>query len=611
MQLIAADVADRLKSQAESVVRELLPHGKIQGREWVCGSVDGDAGKSLKVALTGDRAGLWKDFASSDKGGDLLDLWAQSRGCDMGTAITQACEFLGIQRPALSNGPKKTYKKPERHPDKERSVRKVHPVSAWLESQGLTFDSVSAYRVAAYGKDAVMFPFIRNGELVHVQYRGIREKKFWASEGTELILFGWQAIPPNAREVVICEGMKDAMSWYEYGFPALSVPAGGGGNGKQGVWIASEYDNLARFDRIYISMDADGPGQEAVATLVERLGRHRCFVVNLPDGYNDVNDCLKAKVEPEIIRKCVDRARTMDPASLINIGDFEREIIEQFHPPAGKLQGIQTPFEEHAGTFQFHLGATTMLVGRNGGGKSTMIGHMLLDAMAQGFNCCVASLEFRVPRYASWIVRQGVCDPAPSPERISQAVEKLSERLWAFSPGNKAGHGSAKVEAIIETWEYAAARYGCKFFILDNFSKLMFNGKDELVDQKAAITLLTEFGVQHNVHVLVAAHPRKSGSGEDDRVSKMDVRGHGALTDLPDAVLILSRNKRKENLMKDRRAFADLPPEEAARVESQPDAWLACEKNRLGDDEPTITLYFDRNSKQYVKFQRGTPRIYL
>jgi twinkle protein len=37
--------------------------------------------ESLKVHLTGDKAGIWQDFATGE-GGDLLDLWGtKSAGC--------------------------------------------------------------------------------------------------------------------------------------------------------------------------------------------------------------------------------------------------------------------------------------------------------------------------------------------------------------------------------------------------------------------------------------------------------------------------------------------------------------------------------------------------
>jgi twinkle protein len=81
--------------------------------------------------------------------------------------------------------------------------------------------------------------------------------------------------------VVITEGEIDALSWAAYGRAAMSVPYGGGKGGKQ-RWIESEFDRLERFERIFISTDMDKAGQEAAEEIASRLGRHRCYRVQLP-----------------------------------------------------------------------------------------------------------------------------------------------------------------------------------------------------------------------------------------------------------------------------------------------------------------------------------------
>ena len=78
----AADLAAMLAAQAETIARHLLPNGKRSGHEWCVGSVGGEAGDSMKVHLTGRKAGVWCDFASGESG-DLIDLWAAVRGLDV------------------------------------------------------------------------------------------------------------------------------------------------------------------------------------------------------------------------------------------------------------------------------------------------------------------------------------------------------------------------------------------------------------------------------------------------------------------------------------------------------------------------------------------------
>ncbi len=68
-----------LIDRLEAVLLYLFPQGRIRGGRFYIGDVDGNRGKSLVVELEGERRGLWKDFAS-DEGGDVIDLWARSRG---------------------------------------------------------------------------------------------------------------------------------------------------------------------------------------------------------------------------------------------------------------------------------------------------------------------------------------------------------------------------------------------------------------------------------------------------------------------------------------------------------------------------------------------------
>ena len=71
--------ADYIKSQIllrlPDTLTYLYPAGKIRGSEFEIGNVQGQAGKSMKIALRGEKAGLWIDHATGDKG-DILTLWA-------------------------------------------------------------------------------------------------------------------------------------------------------------------------------------------------------------------------------------------------------------------------------------------------------------------------------------------------------------------------------------------------------------------------------------------------------------------------------------------------------------------------------------------------------
>jgi len=89
------EIVERLTGNTEALCRELLPHGRRDGPEWRCGSVQGEPGKSLSVHLNGARAGAWKDCVTGQSG-DLLDLVKACLGLDTANAIGWAKSWLWI-----------------------------------------------------------------------------------------------------------------------------------------------------------------------------------------------------------------------------------------------------------------------------------------------------------------------------------------------------------------------------------------------------------------------------------------------------------------------------------------------------------------------------------
>jgi putative DNA primase/helicase len=63
------------------LLARLLPGGRRIGREWVCGNLRGEPGRSCRVNLA---TGRWADFATGERGGDIIALaaavWRVSQG---------------------------------------------------------------------------------------------------------------------------------------------------------------------------------------------------------------------------------------------------------------------------------------------------------------------------------------------------------------------------------------------------------------------------------------------------------------------------------------------------------------------------------------------------
>src|SRR3546814_7552662 len=105
-------IARQLADSVDRVCLYLLPEGKRKGHEWVCGDVDGSDGESLKVRISGDKAGVWSDFATGESG-DMIGLWMQARNLSLVEACRDAMGWLGIREAKIEN-PKRQWSRPAR-----------------------------------------------------------------------------------------------------------------------------------------------------------------------------------------------------------------------------------------------------------------------------------------------------------------------------------------------------------------------------------------------------------------------------------------------------------------------------------------------------------------
>ncbi|WP_440863068.1 toprim domain-containing protein [Symbiopectobacterium purcellii] len=602
------ELSGLLWQRVEQVVAHLLPNGRRVNGEWVVGDLDGNKGQSLKVNLTGKQ--VWCEF-NGGQGGDLLDLWVAVCGIQLHQAMQEAKVFLGVKDESNEFLPKqpKIFKKPER-----KGVKGSRDCFAYLASRGISHETAQAFKVTdavifnhetKQEVPAIAFPYLRDGELKQIKRLGIErhdgKKIIMAESDCEPCLFGWQAINPKERNlVVICEGEIDAMSLHQYGLPALSVPFGGGTGAKQ-QWIEHEYENLSRFGEIFLCMDMDAAGQSAAKEIATRLGIHRCSFVKLP--HKDANECLVNNISVEQFQRLFMNAETFDPTELKRAGEFRQEVHAAFFSPAPGL--FTSPWPTLEQNFRFRTHELTLVNGVNGHGKSQFVGHLSLEATYQGVSACIASMELRPAILLKRMIRQAVSTGDTSPEDVDRMMDLLDARMWLFNVT-----GKAKGERILSVFKYAHKRYGVKLFVVDSLMMCGLN-EDDYNGQKAFMEALCEFKLTYPVHVLLVTHPRK-GENEEKPVGKMDVKGSGAITDLTDNLLTVWRNKAREAVVEKARKFGnEVLSEKEQKLLEAPGTLLLLDKQRNGEGwMGKIPLVFNLLSNQFLADRKSIPFNY-
>lgn len=575
MQHSAKEISKMLAERAESICRLLLPDGKKDGSEWRCADLSGTKGTSLGVHLTGPKAGIWCDFANNEDKGDLLDLWVATKGIPFRQAYLEAKKFLGI------NGePVQGFNRNYKHPDKTGCKPVTPEQKVWnylTKDRMLLKETLATYRVGE--KDGhIVFQFISpTGELQNLKHLDLErtngKKNIRLESGCAMPLYGWQSIPHGARSVIICEGEIDAMTWFQWGHPALSVP--NGCTAKE--WIDLEWDNLAPFDTIYLSYDMDDEGRAGVVEIAKRLGLHRCALLELP--FKDANECLQKGFTSWDANGVIEKARWIIPPEICEPNFFAAKVDDYFRCSGGQSNGFAPSFG--GGKLRFRPGEVTILTGTSGHGKSTLWSQILVEAIAGKMKCAFASLEIMPAISLGIMARQWHGKDVVEKPDLDKWLDLLGGTLWLFNL-----YGSQPAPLILDLCRYARARYAVDIFVIDSLMKLSIDS-DDYNQQREFLNLLTKFTIETGAHVILVAHPRK-GKDEESEPGKLDIKGSSDIFNQADNVMILWRNKRKEK-QKEKGQFD----------KTEPDAKLYVDKQRLTGIEFCDKLWFLPHAKQF------------
>ncbi len=281
---VAADALPHI----ETVCVRWLPDGKKTGHEWEIGDRHGTPGKSLKIHLSGSKAGLWSDFSTGDKGSDLVSLVAFIDGVSQGEAARRLAEFLALPvgtdakqpapkakpaapawRPILPV-PADAPPAPASHPKHGKPDRLYH----YRAADGQTLGYVARFEANATR------PKKEFAWLVFAEADGVRQWR-WQGFPVPRPLYGLDALAdrPTAA-VVLCEGEKATEAAWDLWPDAVALTWPGGGKAAD----KADFSPFAGRDLI-LWADADTPGREAMqaaAKLARQAGAASVRWLSLP-----------------------------------------------------------------------------------------------------------------------------------------------------------------------------------------------------------------------------------------------------------------------------------------------------------------------------------------
>ena len=609
----SASVNQMMVARMEELCMHLLPNGKAKGNNWVVGGIDGEAGASLQVTLSGSAAGRFIDFANKEsKGATPLWLWSKVRNVSFSTAIKEAKDWLGVKDDNFGV---------KRH--KAKSYAKTVPGGVRpLETNTDAMDYLVIERridpiVVANSKisetddgKAIVFNFAeyvdesKSWVIAHRKYlrlaRPDGKKDTWTTKGTKRCLYGKNLVTDNDSELVICEGEIDALSWNSWKLPAVSLP-----NGVSDFeWCDVDWEWLTRFEKIYVSTDMDEPGRACAVEICKRLGLHRCYIVTLPK--KDANECLVGGMTREQMEVCLKAAKGIELDEIKRPEDFRSEVMEYYNTDPS-LRGVDTPWTP-ALPWRVRKGELTILSGFSGHGKTAILNQLMLHLLAANQKIMDASLEIKPGMTLYNMTRCALGKKHSEKAEIEACISWVNESMFFLDC-----IGTVNVTRLMSAMEYARKRHGIDVFVIDSLFKCGLSGED-YAGARDFVDKLTTFCNNTGCHIILVAHSRKVSSGNEFAVpTKSDVAGSSDICNAAFNVIIVWRNKLKKKKIDEIMHSTTMDPvsktEEMVKWMDQPDGQIVIDKQRFGEgEESAIPVFFDKESCQFSSVQgMGSP----
>lgn len=397
---------------------------------------------------------------------------------------------------------------------------------AYLQTRGISAETcrelglLSALRFfkkAGGEVPCIGFPYHHQDRLTAIKWRSIGSKDF-TQDGSAQTLFLANKIPVGS-DLVICEGEGDAISYWEAGIPAVSIPSGalteGAADDSNRLrWLFHHDELINSAPNVYLAVDMDGPGQTTANELARRIGKLKCWRVNFPDGCKDANDTLM-KLGKEGLAKVHAQAQRWPVEGLAAPSDFMEKVVNLYRD--GLPRGTSTGWQNVDEVFTLNPGSLVIVTGTPGSGKSQFIDNVLVSAMVNhNYRVAYASFENPPELHIAKLISLKTGKPfgnGPTPrigqDDMMEALGWINERVTFLTNDGV----MPTVESLVERFEAAVRRSGVKAAVVDPFNFIKLNGKkDGGIDTESINEMLAQFktfALRAEVTFFLIAHPAK------------------------------------------------------------------------------------------------------
>lgn len=423
------------------------------------------------------------------------------------TAVLMYCHHCGWTETVYYRSKyekKKNYKKPQ----EPQRTENTNPLIKYFAKRGISEKTLIEYNIGLNDKKEIIFPYYKNGELVNVKYRtnlGDGKKTFRQEKDTESTLFGMDNIPKDQKELIWVEGEMDVLALAQVGIYSVSVPQGAGEKKLECIENCFEFVNS--FSEHIIAVDNDVNGDTLKQTLIDRLGKTNCKIVNWGQ-YKDANEVLIANDNPE---EYINKAEMLQPAGVLTF--YDDNVMDSIcnYLYGNDTNYYSTGWENLDKLITLRTGYLMIVSGYPSRGKSTFVDNLLVNLSKQyDLKHLIASFESTMPtRYISLVemyAQQTRHKLIENDTILGDNFDFIATHFYNFDIDRL-----WTVDEICDEAELAVKKYGIKTLVIDPYNRLNNKFKDNREDLYIGQILakLSMLAKRLDILVIFVAHPKK------------------------------------------------------------------------------------------------------
>jgi len=407
-----------------------------------------------------------------------------------------------------------------------------------------------------YFSNCLCYPYFKNGNIYNNVYFYGKQKTF--DIGGVPICFNYDGI--NDEETYIVLDEMEVFSFYEAGIKNVIGIFGG--------YLSSDFrletyenkilecltnieDKIQNIKKIVIAMPSTVHGTKIKDEILRRLGREKCWTIDLGEKNTSFNDLLVDFGQSKF-QQFLKNAKAIPVRGIFEVDDVEDEMdrIYEYGLRKGASTGISS-LDEH---YTILPGQWTVVTGIPGHGKSNILDQILVNlSNKEDWKFAIFSPEHQpIARHFASIMEKYYAKPFDigyhnriSPEEIAEGKKWLKRHFSIILPHED---DSWSIDGVLNLARILVYRKGIKGLVIDPWNEIDHarpSNQTETEYVSSVLTKIRKFARKYDVHVWLVAHPSKLYKDKDGKYpvpTPYDISGSAHYRNKADNCITVWRN---------------------------------------------------------------------